>query len=76
MTPSKIDTVIKDLPPKKSGPDSFIAEFYQNFKEFLKRFWIQGAYLKIIKIDYSEPIANTNLNGEKFKTKLLKSGIR
>ena len=37
ITSTEIETVIKNLPANKSaGPDSFIAEFYQRFREELK----------------------------------------
>ena len=36
ITSMEIDTVIRNLPANKSsGPDSFIAEFYQKFREEL-----------------------------------------
>jgi hypothetical protein len=34
----------------------------------LKRLWIQGTYLNILKTIYSKPIANIELNGEKLKS--------
>jgi hypothetical protein len=41
-----------------------------------ERFHIQVAFLKIIKDVYSKPVANINLNGEKFKMIPLKSSAR
>lgn len=37
---------------------------------------IQGTHPNIKEVIYSKPSANVNLNGEKLKTFLLKSGIR
>ena len=42
----------------------------------LQRLGIQGSFLNIIKAIYSKPTANINLNGEKLKSILLKSGTR
>jgi hypothetical protein len=42
----------------------------------LDRFGIFQGYLNIILAVYSKPIANTKLNGEKFKAIPLKSGAR
>jgi hypothetical protein len=40
----------------------------------LERLVIQRTYLNIIKVVYSKPIANINLNGKKLKAIPLKSG--
>jgi hypothetical protein len=42
----------------------------------LERSGIQGAYLNIIKVIYSKPVANITLNGEKLEAIPLKSGTR
>jgi hypothetical protein len=42
----------------------------------LERSGSQGPYINIIKAIYSKPVANIELNGEKFKALPLKSGTR
>lgn len=42
----------------------------------LESLGIQGTYLNIIEVICSKPTANVNLNGEKLKTFLVKSGTR
>jgi hypothetical protein len=42
----------------------------------LERSGIQGPYLNIIKVLYSNPVANIKLNGEKLEAIPLKSGTR
>jgi hypothetical protein len=42
----------------------------------LKKLEIEGTYLSIIKATYDKIIVNINLNGEKLKPFLLKSGMR
>jgi hypothetical protein len=42
----------------------------------LERSGIPGTYLNIIKVIYSKPVANINLNGEKLEAIPLKSGTR
>jgi glutamyl-tRNA reductase len=42
ITSNKIERVIKNLPAKKSpGPDEFVAEFYQTFREELTQMIIK-----------------------------------
>ena len=43
---------------------------------FLVRLETKGTFLYIIKAVYKKPTANINLDGEKLKTILLKSGAR
>lgn len=43
---------------------------------FLVRLETKGTFLYIIKAVYKKPTANINLDGEKLKTILLKSGTR
>ena len=40
----------------------------------LERSGIQDPYLNIVKVIYSKPVANINLNGEKLEAIPLKSG--
>jgi hypothetical protein len=42
----------------------------------LKKSWLQGTHLNIIKAIYSKPIANIKLKEEKLKAIPLKSGPR
>jgi hypothetical protein len=42
----------------------------------LERSEIQGPYINIIKANYSKPVANVKVNGEKLKAIRLKSGTR
>ena len=42
----------------------------------LKKVWIEGAYLEIIKAIYEQPNANIILNGEKLRDFPLRSGTR
>jgi hypothetical protein len=42
----------------------------------LERAGIQGPYLNIVKIIYSQPVANIKLNGEKLERIPPKSGTR
>ena len=49
---------------------------YPFMRKVLKRSGIHGTYLNIIKAIYSNPTANSKLNGEKLKMILLKSGTR
>jgi hypothetical protein len=42
----------------------------------LERSGIQGPYLTMIKANYSKPVANIKVNGEKLEAILLNSGTK
>ena len=44
--------------------------------KIIQKAGIEGTYLNIIKAIYDNPTANITVNGEKWKTFLLKSGTR